>query len=314
VQPGVALWILARPRGAALITSLPLIGFGYALWERGSTVSPLVVARELALLTLAWLCGHAGAMWLNAALDRDRGPVLLGRAVEVPRITSAAGYAALALSVAIAIPLGAIPIACTIGCAILAILYSHPKVALKGRSAAGPLVNVIGYGALSPIAGYFSDVHAIATWRAAISLALMVAWILGIYFAAQAFQADEDGKRNYRTLVVTHGPTFTLRVAHLLMRGASLVLLATTIAGIYPRAIFASAPLWIFADVSLARWRASEIEDGARAGRLIARLTLAGVATVIAAYGHHVWRIFHGVPAGGCGTEIVPEALLQICT
>lgn len=304
-------WIaLARPRGAVLIASLPLVGFGYAHWERGSTVTLGAAAPRLALLAGAWLVGHAGAMWLNAHLDRDRGPVLLGRPVPVPPGTALAGYLALIAAPLVAMPLGAMPFACSLACAILAVLYSHPRIALKGRAVGGPLVNGVGYGALSPLAGFAAGDGA-PTWRAAITLVLGVLFILGTYFAAQAFQADEDRRRGYRTLVVTHGPAWTLAVAHGCLRAAVIGALACTVAGAYPRALLASIPVWWLADRHLVAWRRAPASDCG--GALVARLAAGVVVCIALAYADHFWLLAEHRPAGGCGTAIVPDALLPRC-
>ena len=305
--------MLARPKGAWLIACLPLIGFGYGLWERGSTIHPRFVASTLALLWLAWIVGHAGAMWLNAVLDRDHGPVLLGRPVPVPRVTALAGYLALAASVAIAVPLGTVAAGCAAACAILSILYSHPRIALKGRAIGGPLVNGVGYGALSPIAGW-SAAHVTPTWRAVLTLAFAVLLILGTYFAAQAFQAEEDRRRGYRTLVVTHGPRWTLTVTRVCFLVSVIGLLGLTVAGAYPRLFLVSVPIWWWADRHLARWR--ELPDGGDgrwAAGLVGRLAVGAIVVVIAAYVHHFDRLAAGEPPGGCGTAWVPEALTEVC-
>lgn len=304
------LLVLARPRGALLIASLPLVGFGYALWERGSTVSLIQVMPSLALLIGAWLFGHAGAMWLNAALDRDEGPVLLGRPVEVPSIAPVAGYVGLLASLGLAWPLGLVPFACTLVCALLAIAYSHPGWALKGSPLGGPLVNGLGYGSLSPIAGW-AAADPVLTWRAPLTLGLSVAFILGTYFAAQAFQGDEDARRGYRTLVVTHGPAWTLAVAHACLRVAIIGLLAVAFAGAYPRVLLATLPVWLSAERHLEAWRETPSAD--RAAGLVGRLALGTAATVLAAYGHHFWLLAQDRPGGGCGTALVPAVLGPLC-
>jgi 4-hydroxybenzoate polyprenyltransferase len=306
------LW-LARPKGAWLVATLPLIGFGYGLWERGSTISPLVVLPTLALLFFAWLVGHAGAMWLNAVLDQDHGPVLLGRAVPVPRGTAAAGYVALSVSVALAAPLGVVPALCTLGCAIGSVLYSHPRIALKGEAIGGPLVNGVGYGALSPIAGW-AAADVVPTWRAGLTLALVVCFILGAYFAAQAFQQDEDTRRGYRTLVVTHGPRWTLSSARACLIVASTGMLGLAAIGVYPRALLVAAPALLWADRHLVRWR--RVPGGGNGGwaaRLVVRLGVTAVIVVAAAYAHHFGQIASEAPPGGCGTAVVPDALAATC-
>ncbi len=309
---------LARPKGAVLITSLPLVGYGYALWERGSTVSLSVVLPTLSVLAGSWALGHAGAMWLNAALDRDRGPVLLGRPVEVPRAAPLAGYVALAASVGLAGALGTVPMACVLLCAALAVAYSHPRAALKGSAVGGPLVNGIGYGSLSPIAGW-AAADPVLTWRAPLTLTLSVAFILGTYFAAQVFQGDEDARRGYRTLVVTHGPAWTLAVAHACLRLAVTGMLAAAVAGVYPRMVLASLPVWLAAERHLEAWRDTPAADSAAdsaadlAGGLVGRLAWGALATLVTAYAHHFWLLAQDRPGGGCGTAIVPEALGWWC-
>ncbi len=306
----VRLLVLARPRGAVLIASLPLVGFGFAHWERGSTVSPLVVAPSLALLVSAWLVAHAGSMWLNAHLDRDAGPVLLGRAVAVPPVTPVAGYVAAALAPVIAWALGPVPFACALACAVLSILYSHPRTALKGRPIGGPLVNGLGYGAISPLAG-FAAADGIPTWRALVSLVLAVLFLLGTYFAAQVFQGEEDRRRGYRTLVVTHGPGWTLAVAHACLRASVLGMLACALVGVFPRVLLATAPIWMLTERFVARWRLTPSLD--RGGGLVLRLAAFALASVVLAYADHFWQLAHDLPAGGCGTAIVPDVLASIC-
>ncbi len=304
------LLILARPRGAALITCLPLVGFGYALWEVGSTVHPKVVAGSLALLASVWVFGHAGSMWLNAALDQDEGPVLLGRPVRVPPAAGRAGYLALAGSVALALPLGTVPLVATLICAVLAALYSHPRLALKGSPVGGPLVNGLGYGTLSPVAGW-AAAGGVPTWRALVSLVFGVTFIFGAYFAAQAFQGEDDRRRGYRTLVVTHGAAWTLAVAHACLRLSVLGLLVMAALGAYPRALLVGAPLWLWADRHLSAWRRTPSAN--RSGPLVSRLAWAAALTVAAAYADHFWLLAHDLSPGGCGTRIVPDALRTIC-
>lgn len=296
-----------------LIATLPVAGLGFGLWERGSTIAPWVIAPSLLLLFATWALGHAGAMWLNAELDRDQGAVLLGKPVEVPRGTALLGYVALAGSVALSLGLGVVPTVCTGACAILSVLYSHPRVALKGRSIGGPLVNGAGYGTLSPTAGW-AVAETPPTWRAAIVVVLGAAFILAVYFAAQAFQADEDRRRGYRTLVVTHGPRFCLHAARLslLVSVAGMSVLAIT--GAFPRLILVGVPIFWLADRHLARW--SRLEGGGtgrHAVTLVGWLVLATFVVVCAAYADHFWAMAQDAPLGGCGTAIVPRALDDVC-
>ena len=307
------LFSLARPKGAFLIAGLPLAGFGYGLWERGSTVHPRYVAPTIAVVWFTWVLGHAGAMWLNAELDRDEGEVLFGEAVAVPEGTWIAAYVALTASVALSLVIGGITALCALLCALMAIAYSHPRVALKGKAFAGPLINGVGYGSLSPIAGW-AAADGVFTWRAAVTLALAVPFILGVYFAAQAFQADEDRDRGYRTLVALHGPRAALLAARVCLGIAAGGALCMAALGAYPRATLCSAPIWFWMDRHLVRWsRDPRGGTGKDAIKLVSIVTLAAFVMVVSTYVVHFYALTHGQPVGGCGTEWVPEALARVC-
>lgn len=314
MSTALRLLLLARPKGLMLIALIPSVGYGFALWERGSTIAAKYVLPDLLLLWLVWALGHAGSLWLNAVLDEDEGGVLLGRSVPVPKITGPAGYVALAASLALAYPLGWLTFACTAVCAALAVAYSHPRVALKGQPVGGPLVNGFGYGSLSPIAGW-AAAGGVVTWRAALTLAFIVSFILGVYFAAQAFQAEEDRRRGYRTLVVTHGPRWTLVTARMCVGLAAVGASLTAAVGAYPRLMLLTVPAWWWADRYLAAWsRAPDGGDAKMAGQWIARLSVGGLGVILAAYVDHLRALLDGTSPGGCGTAIVPEAVLQLCT
>src|SRR5688572_28972897 len=74
-------WLLARPGGAVCVAALPLLGWGFAHWDHARGAAGVT---GIVLTIAAWLALHAGTLWLNAALDRDAGEVLLGRSVAVP--------------------------------------------------------------------------------------------------------------------------------------------------------------------------------------------------------------------------------------
>ncbi|MFK7986031.1 MAG: UbiA family prenyltransferase [Sandaracinaceae bacterium] len=304
---------LARPRGAVLISSLPLVGYGFGLWERGSDIAPWYALPTVLGLVGVWVIGHAGAMWLNAELDRDEGAVLFGEPVVVPRGTAALGYAALAVSVSLAFLLSPIVGGCAVANAVLSVLYSHPGVALKGHPFGGPLVNGAGYGTLSPIAGWAVSGTPF-TWRTALVVGLGAFFVLGVYFSAQAFQQAEDGARGYRTLVVTHGPRATLVAARACLLVSSLGMSAAALWGAFPRVAFVSIPVWLLADRHLVRWRdKGDGGTGQDSARLVGWLALGILVGIVAVYVDHFVAMSRGAPLGGCGTAIVPDALVELC-
>src|SRR4051794_3330508 len=87
-----AFWLLARPRLMPYVLLLPVVGFGWAHWDRALELHG---DGALVLVLLAWTCLQAGTLWLNASLDRDHGPVLMGRSVPLPHGLVVGGYLAL---------------------------------------------------------------------------------------------------------------------------------------------------------------------------------------------------------------------------
>ena len=246
-----ALWSLARPKGTALLVCVPLTGYGFAHWD-----FHLEARRPLALgvVLLAWILLSAGSLWLNAALDGDEGGALFaGSRGAAPARLDLWGYAALAAAVALAAAADERAGSCCAACAVLAVLYSHPRTKWKAHPALGPAVNALGYGVLSWVAGA-SIARAPMSARTAAAMLLLTTFVLGMTFAAQAYQRDDDARRGYRTLVVTHGPAACLRIASI----ATIVSLggvaALAAAGVYPRLVLLGLPAFAFAAATMRRW------------------------------------------------------------
>jgi 4-hydroxybenzoate polyprenyltransferase len=294
-----ALWALSRPRLMPFVMLLPVVGFGWGHWDRalelrGAAGLPWVVA--------AWTLLQAGTMWLNAALDRDRGEVLWGRAVAVPAATAPCAYVALLSAVGCAF-LGSLLSGCACAlCALLAVLYSHPATVWKGRPLLGPLVNFIGYGLLSTLAGW-------ALVGVAPNPRTVIVWlcggfgVLGCYFAVQAFQADEDRARGYRTLIATHGPCATLLAARCCIGLGELGGAVLGVVGWLPRLVLAGLLLGFWIDRYLAAWSRQPGGGDERWARGLAkRLLLAALLGIALAYVDYFIDYFAERPVAGLAT------------
>jgi 4-hydroxybenzoate polyprenyltransferase len=274
--------------------SVPLIGYGFAHWDGAFR------ARELSgalLLCLAWAFLHAGTLWLNAVLDDDDGDVLWGGSGTAPKGTTAIAFAALGLSVVCAAVAGPVAGLCTALCAILAVLYSHPLTVWKGHPVMGLVVNVLGYGALSLIAGW-SLPQVSLTPRAVASLLAFMVWVAAAALLAQAFQEDADRARGYRTPVVIWGAEKTANVARLLFGIGTLSLLIFTAIGWYPRVVLLCAPLWLWVDAQLAT-RPLTSAWAAIGFRRVCVFGLVVLSTVLAA---HLVSLSSGGPTAGLDT------------
>ncbi len=289
------LWGLLRPQGLGFVLLLPWFGYGFGHWSWG-----LDLREGQAFLTLlaAWACLHAGTMWLNAGLDRDQGEVLWGKALPVPDAIERFAALALVAAPSLAWFAGPAPFLCAAACSLLAVLYSSPHTAWKAHPVGGPLVNVLGYGVLSPLAGWWL-VGVEPGPRTGIVFTAMAALTLGIYFAAQAFQQREDAARGYRTLVVTHGPAATLLAARLLFGAGFGALFALTAAGWLPRPCLVALPFALYVDHGFGAWRRDVLGDPTCATEVRARglsgaLLLTALMFVLGAYAAYLGQAFTG--------------------
>jgi 1,4-dihydroxy-2-naphthoate octaprenyltransferase len=173
-------------------------------------------------------------MWWNAALDHGEDDVLWGMPGRVPERLGLASLGACALGVALASAAHALAGAALLLASLLSLLYSHPRIALKGHPVGGPLVNLLGYGILAPLSGWcLADLP--LTPRLGLALTFLSCVVLGLYFGAQAFQGEEDRRRGHRTLVVTQGPRVAVRAARMLLVASLVVLALACLAGFFPR-------------------------------------------------------------------------------
>lgn len=294
------LWHLSRPRLAPFVLALVGLGWAWAHWDRALRMRG---GEALAQVLLAWWLLHAGTLWLNAALDQDEGEVLLGRAIPPPPGIERWGLLALAAGVLVAAHADPLAGGAAALSALLSVLYSHPRTAWKGHPVGGPFVNAVGYGMLSPLAGWaVVDVapnpRTLAVWLA------MVPGVLGCYFAAQAFQGEEDAARGYRTMVVTHGPSGAITAARIGVGLSGILGMGLAAWGWLPRVCLAAAPLWLWTDAWLALW--SRVPDGGRATHAVGfarRLLLTVLVAVYLAFGDYARQSANGQPVAGLGTE-----------
>jgi 4-hydroxybenzoate polyprenyltransferase len=270
---------LARPRGLFLVSLLPVLGYSWAYWDHGCEVADFGAVPRLLWLALIWGVPHVGTMWLNAALDHDDTATLYGAAAKVPPGIERWAYVTLLFSLIAAFATNVGLGICVLACAVLSVLYSHPRTAWKGHAVLGPFTNAIGYGVLSPLGGFFYA-EMPPTWRGAAVLATTVPWMLTAYFAAQAFQEEEDRSRGYRTLVAVAGSRVTLKVTRLCLWIALAMSFALAASGSIPRIVLLPLPFFFFLDRYLVRWSEQpKGGDAAWAGRFFARL--AGVALLV---------------------------------
>ena len=214
---GFSYLLHLRPREWPIMAAHTALGVVLALGLRGTLESLTTTAGALSIATalVIWvLFLNGGTLAVNSAFDRDEGDVgYLDAPPPVPRY-----LATFSIALMLAGQLWALlvmPIAFSLtyaACMVMSLLYSVPPVRLKAVAGADWIINMVGFGSLTPFAG----------WAATgTPLTLPGAWVIGsfcplfasLYPLTQLYQFEEDRARGDRTLALVIGVRGSLLVA-----------------------------------------------------------------------------------------------------
>jgi len=168
-----------------------------------------------ALLGLAlWVgCLNGGTLALNSAFDRDEGDIAYLRnppppprrlAIFALSLMASGQMAALALPLAYQVTFA--------GCFVLSVLYSVPPFRLKAVAGADWLINMVGFGTLTPLAGWATTGRPVETTDAIVLVAFCPLFA-ALYPLTQLYQLGEDTRRGDRTLALILGVRRSLDAA-----------------------------------------------------------------------------------------------------
>nr|WP_320133928.1 prenyltransferase [uncultured Holophaga sp.] len=159
---------------------------------------------------------NGGTLAINSAFDRDEGDVgYLRQPPKPPAYLLHLSVVMLVASLALGFLLPPAFAWSNAACVVMAFLYSVPPVRLKARAGWDLLINCLGFGLFTPMAGWGLTGRPLTS--AFLWVAIGFALLFGaLYPTTQIYQIEEDRSRGDRTLVIQMGEQLSLIFAVLL--------------------------------------------------------------------------------------------------
>ncbi|HWQ09167.1 MAG TPA: UbiA family prenyltransferase [Holophaga sp.] len=248
----VAYLLHLRPMEWPIMTAHFLLG---ALLAAGLR---LPWGRTLAGWAIFVFLLNGGTLAINSAFDQDEGDIgYLRQPPKPPRFLLHVSLGMLAASLLLGFVLPPVFAWSNAACVAMAVLYSVPPVRLKARAGWDLVINCLGFGLFTPLAGWGLTGLPVATGF--VWVAVGFAFLFGtLYPMTQIYQIEEDRARGDRTLVIRLGAAQSLWLAAVLALLAHACFLAgLLLAERSPWAVLLSLAAWLGVIIPWAlRWEA----------------------------------------------------------
>jgi 4-hydroxybenzoate polyprenyltransferase len=256
-----------RPAEWPIMAAHTALGYLLAVGIAGAAGEHLGPAIVGLILWVA--CLNGGTLALNSAFDRDEGDIAYLRDPPPPPRRLAVfslGLMAAGQAAALALPplFGALYGLCF----LLSVLYSVPPFRLKAVAGVDWLINMAGFGTLTPLAGWATTGRPLDAVGGIVLLGFCPLFA-ALYPLTQLYQMEEDGRRGDRTLALMLGTRRSLEVALAATAVAFALFAWAGIRSGWPAA--AAGWRWSLLLIALAAWAAVLLPWRREAERLSAR-------------------------------------------
>jgi 4-hydroxybenzoate polyprenyltransferase len=239
-----------RPTEWPIVAAHAGVGYLLAVGLRTAAHGERLTAAALGIVLWVVLL-NGGTLALNSAYDRDQGDVAYLHQPPPPPPHLAAfglGLMLVGLLGAFLLPLS-YRVAYAI-CLVLSILYSVPPFRLKAVPGADWLINMWGFGALTPYAGWAATGLPVGPVGRLILLGFCTLFA-ALYPLTQIYQFEEDERRGDRTLARTLGARRSLMVA---MTAAAIAFAGFGAAALRAGWGWSDAWRWVLLSLAAAAW------------------------------------------------------------
>ena len=203
-----------RPAEWPIMAGHTLLGYILAVGLRGAE-SGEQLGRAILALVIWVVFLNGGTLAINSVFDKDEGDIgYLNTPPALPRYLLHFSLVLLfgGQALALLLPVG-FRIAYAI-CFVLSILYSVPPFRFKAVAGVDWVINMWGFGTLTPYAAWAATGRPLDTGHGLVLLAFCPLFA-GLYPLTQLYQFDEDRRRGDRTLALLLGMRASLVVATL---------------------------------------------------------------------------------------------------
>ena len=193
-----------RPTEWPIMAAHTLVGYllavGVSGAVRGERLGPALLGVGL------WVvCLNGGTLALNSAYDRDEGDIAyLRRPPPPPPHLAGFGFGLMVLGLLGSFLLPAPYRIAYAVCLGLSVLYSVPPFRLKAVPGADWIINMVGFGTLTPYAGWATTGLPLDPARGLVLLAFCPLFA-ALYPLTQIYQLEEDRRRGDLTLAAILG-------------------------------------------------------------------------------------------------------------
>ena len=201
-----------RPAEWPIMAGHTLLGYVLAVGF-GGVVRGAWLPQALFALVVWVICLNGGTLAINSVFDKDEGDIgYLNAPPPLPRHLLAFSVALLAGGQLLAFALPpAFRLAYAI-CFVLSVLYSVPPFRFKAVAGVDWVINMWGFGTLTPFAAWAATGRPLDAGHALVLLAFCPLFA-GLYPLTQLYQMEEDRRRGDRTLALLLGLRASLGVA-----------------------------------------------------------------------------------------------------
>ncbi|MGH7673687.1 MAG: UbiA family prenyltransferase, partial [Gemmatimonadales bacterium] len=201
-----------RPAEWPIMAGHTALGYFLAVGLAGAGSAERLLPAVAALLIWV-IMGNGGTLALNSVFDRDEGDI--GYLVAPPPLPRHLLAFSLVLLIGGQILAFVLPVGFQVAyaiCLVLSVLYSVPPFRLKAVAGADWVINMWGFGTLSPYATWAATGRPLDLGHALVLLAFCPLFA-GLYPLTQLYQLDEDRRRGDRTLALLLGMRPSLGLA-----------------------------------------------------------------------------------------------------